>query len=107
MKSDVERKTAAALDLLSPIQIVAWCAGFIGMGDRIRSHPHPRRTNAAARGNTADAYQMALFHELFYGLKKRDPEKARRVAREMRSSQVPALETMAHELEDKLPADAV
>jgi hypothetical protein len=35
MKTEVERKTAAALDLLSPTQIAAWCAGSLRMGDRI------------------------------------------------------------------------
>lgn len=103
MKSEVERKTAQALDLLSPTQIVAWCAGSIGMGDRIRSDPHPIRTNAKGRANTADSYQMVLHHELFYGLTKRDPDKARLIVQEMRWSQNAELSTLAQGLEEQLP----
>jgi hypothetical protein len=40
MKADVERKTAKALDLLSPIQIVALVRGTLGMG-HISAPPAP------------------------------------------------------------------
>jgi hypothetical protein len=106
MKSDVERKTAQALDLLSPTQIAAWCAGSLRMGDRIRSHPNPIKTNAKGRANTADTYEMVLHHELFYGLTERDPEKARLVVREMRWSHNPELVTLSHGLEERLEASA-
>jgi hypothetical protein len=102
MKTEVERKTAKALDLLTPSQITAWVGGSRGMGDRIRNHPHPRKTNAAARGNNADTYEMVLQYELVHELTRRDPEKARKVAQEMRWSPDPELVTMAHILEEHL-----
>jgi hypothetical protein len=102
MKTEIERKTAKALDMLSPTQIVALCNGSLGMGDRIRNHPHPRKTNAAARGNTADLYQMVLEDELFYGLTKRDPDKTRRIVQAMRWSNDSRLETMSYTLEKRL-----
>jgi len=102
MKSEIERKTAQALDLLMPTQIAAWVGGSLHMGDRIRSHPHPRKANASGRGNTADLCDMVLHQELVYGLAERDPEKARRVVRELRWSNNPALESMGVALEEQL-----
>lgn len=106
MKSDVERKTARALDLLAPTQIAAWCAGSLHMGDRIRSHPHPRKTNAHGRADTADTYEMVLQHELIVDLPKRDPVKTRRIAQELRWSTDPELVTLAHALESRLEPGA-
>jgi hypothetical protein len=105
MPSDVERHTAQVLDLLSPMQIVAFIVGSLRMGDRIRSHPHPRKTNAAARGNNADLYQMVLHQELF-SLVERNPAKVRQIVNEMRASQ-DGLETLAHGLEQHLPQSDV
>jgi hypothetical protein len=102
VNSDIEDKTAQALDLLSPVQIVALYAGSLGLGDRIRSHPHPRKTNAAARGASADAYQTVLHHELLYGLPRRDPGKAELVMRELRAAQTPELAAMARNISERL-----
>jgi hypothetical protein len=49
---------------------------------------------------------MVLQHELFFGLTKRDPEKARQVVQEMRWSQNSELETLSHSLEERLEAEA-
>lgn len=102
MATDVENNTARALDLLSPTQIMALCLGSMGLGENLRSHSHPRKTNALGRGNIADTYQMMLHHELMYGLAKRNPEKTRLVIREMAVSQIPELEQTARQLEDQL-----
>jgi hypothetical protein len=102
MKSDVERKTSKALDLLSAMQIAAWVGGSLHLGDQMRHHPHPRKTNASARGNTADLYEAVLYRELIEGLTKRNPEKARQVARELHWAQNQELVTMGAIVEERL-----
>jgi hypothetical protein len=102
MKSDIERKTARVLDLLSPMQIAAWVAGSLHLGDQMRRHPHPRKTNASARGNTADLYEAVLHRELIDGLTRRHPEKARQVAQELRWAQSQELVTMGAIVEERL-----
>lgn len=102
--TEIERNTAQALGLLLPSQIVAWVDGSLHMGDRIRNHPHPRKTNATARANTADRCDMVLHRELVYGLTARNPEKAQQVVRELGWSSSPELVSMGKILAERLSA---
>jgi hypothetical protein len=100
--SEIERNTAEALDLLLPSQIVAWVGGSLHMGDRIRNHPHPRKTNASGRANIADLCDMVLHRELIYGLSARNPKKAQQVVRELGWSSNPELVSMSKILAERL-----
>ncbi len=107
MKEGIERRTAAALDLLDALQIAALYIGSLRRGNVIRTEPQPRKHNVVARANAADLYQSVLDSELIYGLTKRDARKARSIAEELKRSTDRAHHGMARELLEHLDAEAL
>ena len=71
--------------------------------ERIRSHP---KNQYGGSRQQRRLYQSVLEHELWYGLSKRDPAKARRVTQEMRDSNNRRLKTVSHTLAEHLASEA-